>query len=235
MKREAAVADKGMGQPSELRYPEPVNSQNTFMETFMKKSAVFEETYNKYLSHISDIDLLPSSIRLGAEPAGDSIIIPYYGTPFRVSTDGVFDETGKQANFAISVVLFQYVFHCPAEIPIAGDWVTFREFKDAGPLGDYFTSNNNKIIDTTFAGNLEVLQCACKKLGGRLLDDDPSWDLSAEFDMLPRIPIRLRFNDKDDEFSAQSSILFRQSAETYIDMESLAIGATYLTGMLMKT
>jgi len=199
----------------------------------MKKSMVFEETYNKYLSHISDNDLLPRAVRLGAEPAGDALIIPYYETPFRISTDGVFDGTGKRANFAISVVLFQYVFHCPAEIPIAGDWVTFREFKDAGPLGGYFTSNNNKIIETTFAGNPEALEYACKRLGGRLIDD-PSWDFSVAFDMLPRIPIRLRFNDRDDEFPAQSSILFRYSAESYIDMESLAIGATYLTGMLTK-
>jgi hypothetical protein len=200
----------------------------------MKKSKVFKETYNKYLSHMSDIDLLPHAFRLGAEPAGDALIIPYYETPFRISTDGVFYETGKRANFPISVVLFQYVFHCPSEIPITGDWVTFREFKDAGPLGGYFTSNNNKIIETTFERNPEALQYACNRLGGRLLDDDPSWDFSVAFDMLPRVPIRLRFNDKDDEFSAQSSILFRQSAESYIDMESLAMGTTYLTGMLTK-
>lgn len=100
----------------------------------MKKSPVFEETYNKYLSHFSDIDLLPRAARLGAEFAGDALIIPYYEKPFRISIDGVFDENGKRANFATSVVLFQYVFSCPAEIPIAGDWVTYREFKDAGPL-----------------------------------------------------------------------------------------------------
>ncbi len=198
----------------------------------MEKSKVFEETYDKYMSQISDIDLMPRAERLGAEHAGDTLIIPYYEKPFRVSTDGVFDETGKRANFAISVVLFQYVFSCPDEIPIAGNWVTYREFKDAGPLANYFTSNTNKIIETTFAGNPEALRYASKKLGGRLLDDDPSWDLSLAFNMLPRIPIHLRFNDKDDEFPVQCSILFRQSAESYIDMESLAIGATYLIGML---
>ena len=199
-----------------------------------KKSAVFEETYNKYLLHISDIDLLPRAVRLGAELAGDALIIPFYETPLRVSADGVFDPTGKRAGFSVSVVLFQYIFHCPDEIPIAGGWLTFRDFKDAGPLGAYFTSNINKVIESTFAGNLEALLHACKRLGGRFLDDDPSWDLSATFDMLPRIPIRLRFNDKDDEFPAQASILFRQSTESYIDMESLAIGGTYLTNMLTK-
>ena len=200
----------------------------------MKKSTVFEETYNKYLSQMSDIDLMSRAVKLGAEQSGNALIIPYYEKPYRISTEGVFEETGKQASFAISVVLFQYVFHCPTEISITGDWVTFREFKDAGPLGDYFTSNNNKIIDTTFAGNPKALQYVCKRLGGRLFDEDPSWDVSVAFDMLPRIPVRLRFNEKDDEFPAQSSILFRQSAESYIDMESLAIGVTYLTGMLTK-
>ena len=200
----------------------------------MNKSKVFEETYHKYLSQISHIDLLPRAEILGAEHTENTLIIPFYEKPFRISIDGVFDETGKRANFAISVVLFQYVFSCPAEIPIAGDWVSYREFKDAGPLANYFTSNTNKIIQTTFAGNPEALQYACKRLGGRVLDDDPSWDLSLSFNMLPRIPIHLRFNDKDDEFPAQCSILFRQSAESYIDMESLAIGGTYLIGMLTK-
>jgi hypothetical protein len=201
----------------------------------MKKSTVFEKTYNKYLSQISDIDLLPRAVRLGAEMAGNALIVPYYRRPFEISSDGVFDDNRKRAGFAISVVLFQYIFSCPAQIPIAGDWVPYREFKDAGPLAGYFISNTNKIIGTTFSGNPEALQQACIRFGGQLLNDDPAWDLSVAFDMLPRIPIRLRFNDKDDEFPAQCSILFRKSAESYIDMESLAIGATYLTGMLTKS
>ena len=81
---------------------------------------------------------------------------------------------------------------------------------------------------------LRIRQWGIYLMGGRLINDNTSWDLLMAFDMLPRIPIRLRFNDKDDEFPAQCSILFRKSAESYIDMESLAIGATYLTGMLTK-
>jgi hypothetical protein len=84
----------------------------------MKKSKVFKETYNKYLSHMRDIDLLPRAVKLGAEPAGDALIIPYYETPFRISTDGVFDETGKQANFAISVVLSNISFTVQPRFPL---------------------------------------------------------------------------------------------------------------------
>jgi Domain of unknown function (DUF3786) len=200
----------------------------------MKKSAVFEETYNYYLSRIYDIDLMPRAARLGAETEDDALIIPFYETPFRISADGVFGPDGQRAGFSVSVVLFQYVFRCPDEIPMAGDWLTFKDFKDAGPLGGYFTSNINKVIESRFAGNPEALQQACKQLGGQFFDNDPSWDLSVTFYMLPRIPIHLRFNDKDDEFPAQTSILFRQSVESYIDMESLAIGGNHLANMLTK-
>ncbi len=66
----------------------------------MQKSTVFEETYNKYMSQISEIDLMPRAERLGAELAGDALIIPYYENPFRISIEGVFDKTGKRANLS---------------------------------------------------------------------------------------------------------------------------------------
>ena len=60
----------------------------------MEKSKVFEETYDKYMSQISDIDLMPRAERIGAEPAGHALIVPYYKKPFRISTEGVFDVKG---------------------------------------------------------------------------------------------------------------------------------------------
>ena len=38
---------------------------------------------------------------------------------------------------------------------------------------------------------------------------------------------------RDPEFPAQCVILFRQSAEQYLDMECLAIGGTFLSGILI--
>lgn len=198
-----------------------------------KKAAIFEKTYRDYLKQISDIDFLSRANMLGAEVSGDALVIPFYGKPYRVSKDSVIDPSEKTANFAVSVVLCKYILECPEKEPISGDWVTYREFKDAGPLVGYFTNNTNKIIETTFAGNTTSLEEAIQSLGGTNFDDGSSYDISKKLDFLPKIPVLLRFNDSDDEFPAQCAILFRRSAEKYLDMESLAIGGTFLAGVLI--
>ena len=199
----------------------------------MKKAKVFDTTLEDYLTQVGGTDLLSRADALGATADGGALIIPFYGTPLRVSEKGVFNASGERANFAVSVVLCRYVLQCPETTPASGEWVTYREFRDAAPLTGYFTTNTNKIIETTFAGNLSPLESACQSAGGRFVDV-PSFDLAATFDFLPRIAVYFRFNDRDDEFSAQSSMLFRQSAEKYLDMECLAIGGTFLTGLLIN-
>ena len=198
----------------------------------MKKSEVFEVTYHKYLEQIAGIDLLSRAAILGGKVNDDGLLIPFYGQSYRVSKDGVLNASGQRATFAVSVLLCCYVLQCPETEPEPGEWVTYREFKDAGPLTGYFTTNTNKIIETTFAGQIDLLASACREMGGIAIDA-PGFDVAFMFQMLPRLPVLFRFNDRDDTFPAQTSILFRQSAEKHIDMECLAIGGTYLTGLLI--
>jgi hypothetical protein len=199
----------------------------------MKRAAVFDTTLEDYLRHIADIDLVSRAETLGATAREGALILPLYGIPYRVSKEGVFDAGGQKAKFAVSVVLCRYILQCPAVLPVPGEWVTYREFRDAAPLTGYFTANTNKIIETTFAGKLAALEDACRRIGRRFVEE-PSFDLAVAFDLLPRIPVYFRFNDRDDEFPAQSSILFRRSAEHYLDMECLAIGGTLLTELLIS-
>ena len=195
-------------------------------------SAVFETTYRQYLEQLAAIDYMARADRLGAEPLEKSLQVPVYGRTYTVSRDGVMDTEGHQANFAISVVLCCYVLQCPEAVPEAGGWMTYREFRDAGPLVGYFQANTQKVIETAFSGNSIGLQEACRHLGGQSFDDGSSYDLSMTFDFLPRIPVLLRFNDRDSEFPAQCSIMFPQSAEAFLDMECMAIGGTLLAGTL---
>lgn len=198
----------------------------------MTKAEVFEVTYHKYLEQIAEIDLVSRAGTLGAQMIDQALEIPFYGKSHTVSKVGVVDAAGKKATFAVSVLLCCYVLQCPEIEPDPGEWVTYREFKNAGPLVGYFTTNTNKIIETTFAGRLDALKSACLRMGGTLIVV-PEFDVAVMFEMLPRIPMFFRFNDRDDLFPAQASILFRQSAEKYLDMECLAVGGTYLTGLLI--
>lgn len=199
-----------------------------------EKSAVFETTYRHYLAQLAAIDYMGRADRLGAEIVGRELLIPLYGTPYALSREGVRAVDGRPVNFAIRVVLCCYVLQCPARVPPPGDWMTYREFRNAGPLVSYFTANTQKIIETSCAGRTADLEKACRHLGARLFEDDAAYDLSVTFDFLPRIPVLLRFNDRDDEFPAQCAVMFPQSAESFLDMECIAIGGTLLARTLTQ-
>ncbi len=200
----------------------------------MQQSHIFEETYQLYLRRLAPIDFAARADLLGVNCEEGGLRIPLYDREYLVSKEGIIDPGGRQVTPAVRVVLCKYVLTCPAELPALSDrLVTYREFKDAGPLISYFTTNTNKIIETTFAGNVSALRQRAQLLGGEIMPSE-SYDLSIQFHALPRIPVLLNFNDRDDLFPATVSILYRASAECYLDMECLAITGTLLAGRLIR-
>ena len=101
--------------------------------------------------------------------------------------------------------------------------MSYKDFKDAAPLIRAFSNTVTHPIAETFSGRLTELEEAGKSIGGYAPADELSYDLSMRFDALPKLPLLLLFNDKDDEFPAQCSVLFEQRAEKFLDMECLAM------------
>ena len=131
-------------------------------------------------------------------------------------------------------MLCTYILKSPEkELENDGKLVTFREFSNAGPLFSRFTENTAKIIQTSFSNHLETLGTRCLKLGGTILTNH-SYSLSVRFRALPKIPIILNFNDVDDLMPANAGFLYRDTADTYLDLQCLTITCTYLTGLLIQ-
>ena len=197
------------------------------------KAAVFEKTYQDYLSQLKGLDLLQIASRLGLKLSGDKLLIPFLGTVYRVSSTGVFPPGGQQAGFTQSIVIFKYILMCPEEDLLDSEWVAYHSFKDAQPLLDYFSREATGPIENCFSGRLASLKAAGKKLAGSVVTDTAAYDLSMKFEVLPQIPLFLRFNDIDDDFPAQCTILFKSSAQRYLDMESLGIlGALFAKDLI---
>lgn len=199
----------------------------------MKKSTVFEQTYQHYISEIQKIDYLGRADVLGAVIRDGKLVLPLYDREYLVSGSGVEGAEGETVTSAVRVILCKYILMCPAQpSTFSNKLMTYREFRDAGPLVSYFATNTNKIIETHFSGKLSLLRVNGEKLGGRVATSD-SYDLSLLFHALPRIPVILNFNDRDDMFPAVSSILYQESAQQYLDMECLAMTGTLLVGRLI--
>ncbi len=201
----------------------------------MVQSSVFANTCHSYLDQVQQIDFLAKAKMLGLERDGDSLIIPLYGTVYSFSAQGLSEESGGEITPAVQIMICRYILTYTPESPMITDrFVTYREFKDSGPLTSYFTTNTNKILETTFSGDVVLLKKRAEGIGGEVLSSD-MYDISLRFYAFPKIPVVVNFNDRDDLFPAQCSILYRSTAAHYLDMESLSMTGTLLTGKLITS
>ncbi len=198
----------------------------------LEKSKVFEKTYRDYLSRVATLDFGSMTETLGIGVDGKEAIVPFFGRPYRVRADGIFTASGEMCGFGVSVVLCKYFLMCPRYTPKEGDWVSYKDFKDAAPFAEAFVNTAERPIAKNFANRLEGLVVASKGLGGSSPDMDLSYDLSTRFDPLPRVPMLMLFNDADNEFPAQCRLLFERRAQWYLDMECLAILGMFLSKYL---
>jgi len=198
------------------------------------KESVFKKTYEKYLAQVDGIDFNLVKQKLGAEVEKNKIIIPLFGKPYKVSGAGISDPNGKQPMLDICVILCKYILLCPQIPPKGQDWVSFRDLKDSGPLTSYFVNDVERAIAIQFNGKLGDMKNACRILKGYSPDIEVSYDLSMQFDALPKVPVVMLFNDADDEFSATCSVLFETRAENYLDPECLAMVGRCLFAYLKK-
>ncbi len=195
----------------------------------MAPAPVFQETYEGYLRQVAHLDLNTSRKTLGYAMDKDEAVIPLFNKAFRVSHRGVFDEIGKTPDLTVSVVLLKYLLMCPAAISGSSELVTFKDFKDAAPLIHFFTNSVEGEIVRRFSGGIEQLESSCIGIGGESYSADLAYQVKYRFFGLPKIPVILLFNDAEEGFSAQCTILFERSAENYLDMECLSM----VVGMLV--
>lgn len=198
------------------------------------KASVFDETYQNYLSQLAGIDFTSRADVLGVEIRDGQALVPLLGRTYRVSPKGVLDPFGKEPLHAVSILLCRYLLLCPEREPQGDNWVTYRDFRDAAPFVGGFISNTGKTLEKEFSKGLEDLREACQKLGAVPVDLGLSYQIVCRFEVLPKIPILLLFNDEDEEFSAQGALLFQEKAAGYLDMECLAIVGWLLTDALIQ-
>ena len=198
------------------------------------KATVFKKTYKDYIAQVQRINLKSIEQKLGIHMEENDVIIPFFGKPYKITKHDIVAPSGKRPSLDICVILCKYLLLCPDVYPREKKWVSFRDLKDTGPLTTYFANDVAGAIAAYFVEKLDDLKKAGKTMDGYPPDFEVAYDLSMQFDALPRVPVILLFNNADDEFPAQSSVLFEQRAEKYLDPECLAMAGRFLFTCLKK-
>lgn len=195
---------------------------------------VWDDIYNDYLKQLGDLDLSLLAKPLGVVPDGDAVFIDMFNKRFRVGHGGIADENGRRPIHAISVILAKYLLVGQYATPGDGSWKAYKEFKDCMPYVQGFDDTAHKPVERSFGGELQALESAADKLGGVEPDEGLSYDFVRVFHALPKVPILMLFNDSEDMFPAQCSMLFRADVLRYLDTECTAICGGVLASWLQR-
>jgi hypothetical protein len=192
--------------------------------------------YENLIERLAYADIAISAAHLGlALNDTAEAEIPFLGTAYLVSNNGVRRSDGAGFKDATGSVLIHYILKGSCCRP-AGKFVTFAEL--AGPLfkhGSYSSSALERPIIKRFQGRIPELFVAAASYGGRQGGEAGLGAVSLIFDLLPHIRLQLIFYDRDDEFPARATLLYDLNATQLIDFEVLAVLVTVFVQSLTKS
>ena len=198
------------------------------------ESKAFEKIYRDYLAQLAAIDLRAAAEMLGGYPDGGAVILPFFARHYKISADGILDPSGNRPSHSVSVLLSKCLLMCPKNPPLNASWVSYKDFRDAGPFVGGFRNNAEVPLERTFGSNPAELRKRCEALGGAPAAEDFPYEVAMRLPALPKVPLLLLFNGVDEEFPARCTMLFERRAEKYLDMECLAIIGWALSAYLLE-
>lgn len=202
------------------------------------ESPVFEMHYRNYLQQLDSLDFDAIAGKLGGRvhrtSQGKIIQLTLLGRSYEISPQGIRNRAGKKPGYDICIILCRYLLMCPRILPHDRQWVNFRDLKDSGPLTVYFRNHVEKAIADRFAQNLSRLRHSLSALNGYAPLLEVRYDLAMQVDALPKIPLLVLFNDADEGFPAECSLLFEGHVETFLDAECIAMVGSRLSVRLKQ-
>ncbi|MCB2192305.1 MAG: DUF3786 domain-containing protein [Deltaproteobacteria bacterium] len=186
--------------------------------------AVFGEIREDYLAQLGEVWEGIDFVALGVERDGDTAVIPFLGRSHRVSlSQGFVDHNGNKPSHAACVVLAKYLLQNASEPGSGDEWAAYKQFPDAAPFVEGYANTVDRLIAREFAGHGGQLAIECARWGGEEYDSELSYDLVLRIPALPKVPLLLLYNDEEEPFPAQCSVLLKQDASRYLDMECMAM------------
>lgn len=141
-------------------------------------------------------------------------------------------DTGQETTPFIQALLLTYLDSADGTPP-SGRWIAYRELPNGMFYANAFRgyAENQLVRDLDTMGGLEAFRRAAGQLEGRDIDIG---DGGYAFRVLPRIHLAAAYWEGDEEFGAQASILFEDSAIHYMSTDGLAVLGTHLTKAIVR-
>ncbi|GFP19452.1 hypothetical protein HKBW3S03_00957 [Candidatus Hakubella thermalkaliphila] len=173
------------------------------------------------INRIQHLPLTGVSTKVGGlyEPVSDTIRIRMLGQEYTVGKNGAFLK-GEEAPETETIILLWYLL-TQGTTPWAGSWKTYLELEGAYAHESYFRQSSEARLAHGVEGILAKKEVVLSSLDGIEAEKVGGCGLAIRFQVLPRIYILCQFYLQDEEFPAQTKILFSDNANDLLSTECL--------------
>ncbi|MDI6796090.1 MAG: DUF3786 domain-containing protein [Desulfatibacillaceae bacterium] len=189
----------------------------------------YRQAKNLAVERLKELSVAELGKTAGYKADDNRLKIPFLNRVFWVGfPQGDFvdsDEPEKEIPLQEQVLILHYLTGV-GRAKNSGRWVAYREIPGAGFYWDPFVKRAVNPFKNTFGDKPDLFAKTAGLLGGKKID---AGDSAFEFAMFPKIPLQIILHAGDDEFDAEASFLFDQSAGDILSPEDLA----WLAGMLV--
>ena len=188
----------------------------------------YDAIYHGLVARLPECDLREAADRLGLAWVDGGVRLRFLGRNYLIASDGVRREDGRPADVNTLSVLLYYVLSEGRGDP-EGSYVLFEAIpRMVGALGAQ-SRLLNAPLEQRFADGYGTFRAAAKRLGG-VEEESRAGTHVWKFDVLPKIPVKLIFDEADDDFPLSVQIMLDRTAVRFLEFECLA----FMVGCLVR-
>ncbi len=171
--------------------------------------------------------------KAGALFVGRSVIVPHLDRQIVLNADThrfSIKGTDEEAPIWLSILTIHYLNSADGRQP-TGRLKHFREFKEGHFYEPAFNRRTKEILIQVFGKDPSPMIAAARRLNGKILE---TGDAAAELPYFPCLPITCIIWKGDDEFPAEASVLFDETADLFFGAEDMAVAGQMAVLELLK-
>ncbi len=162
-----------------------------------------------------------------------ALALPYFGSMLTVTREDIADDSGTQTNPWEKILIYNYVIGGACEP--SGSWVGMESLPNSVSKIKSLKSHCEKPLAERYAGRLHELPETLQGFGRTLHLVEEKVDFAAEFQVFPKLAVRVLWWDEDpaEGFRCETKFLFDSKVLQVIDLESLVFASEQITDRLM--
>jgi hypothetical protein len=157
----------------------------------------------------------------------------YFGQEVLVTHDDIARTSGQDLDPYEKILIYNYVIGGATEL--SGVWVGMETLPNSVSKIKSLKAHCEERVARAFAGKMNQLSEVVRHLGREVVLSGEKVDFAAEFQILPKLQVRVLWWDEDEDegFEAQTKFLFDARVLQILDLESLLFACEQLTDRLL--